>query len=291
MSGQRSHAVAPSGPAGLALSAISPDVPDVWADIDDNDIGQENRYAHQLWGQIECSSSVPDSDSSNKDQRMSLLKGVLVHPQSNSNSSQLDVSTPSGTSKEMVGARLQALEVQAMVGARLQAFNSERKSIREASDEKDAHRAVSVPVFYQVRDAHAGLDDLGIVTGGYDDDEGIGAVQHSAYKIPSAEQSSLHAAGQCSPCRFLFSKKGCQIGSECKYCHMPHEKPTKSRPSRDKRARCKKFADALDADPDTRVYTAEQLSAMGTYLQKIVDSKCRRGNTTAVKDKSTKVSL
>jgi len=211
MSGQRSHAVAPSGPAGLALSAISPDVPDVWADIDDNDMRQENRYAHQLWGQIECSSSVPDSDSSNK----------------------------------------------ALAGG----------------------------------GAHAGLEDLGIVTGGYDDDEGIGAVQHSAYKIPTAEQSSFHAAGQCSPCRFLFSKKGCQIGSECKYCHMPHEKPTKSRPSRDKRARCKKFADALDADPDMRVYTAEHLSAMGTYLQKIVDSKCRRGNTTAVKDKSTKASL
>lgn len=33
----------------------------------------------------------------------------------------------------------------------------------------------------------------------------------------------MHAAGTCQPCNF-FAKGKCESGSDCKFCHLTHEK-------------------------------------------------------------------
>jgi len=40
--------------------------------------------------------------------------------------------------------------------------------------------------------------------------------------------SRLHNAGQCIPCRFFRSKRGCKDGARCNLCHEPHPELTGS---------------------------------------------------------------
>eukprot|EP00928_Gymnodinium_smaydae_P014734 TRINITY_DN1541_c1_g1_i1.p1 TRINITY_DN1541_c1_g1~~TRINITY_DN1541_c1_g1_i1.p1 ORF type:complete len:463 (+),score=46.15 TRINITY_DN1541_c1_g1_i1:3-1391(+) len=40
--------------------------------------------------------------------------------------------------------------------------------------------------------------------------------------------SALHREGTCVPCKFSFSKRGCNIGLGCNFCHYPHEGVTRN---------------------------------------------------------------
>eukprot|EP00928_Gymnodinium_smaydae_P050506 TRINITY_DN3406_c1_g1_i1.p2 TRINITY_DN3406_c1_g1~~TRINITY_DN3406_c1_g1_i1.p2 ORF type:complete len:170 (+),score=13.97 TRINITY_DN3406_c1_g1_i1:181-690(+) len=40
--------------------------------------------------------------------------------------------------------------------------------------------------------------------------------------------SALHGVGTCIPCKFSLSKRGCNIGLGCNFCHYPHEGVTKN---------------------------------------------------------------
>eukprot|EP00928_Gymnodinium_smaydae_P014113 TRINITY_DN15111_c0_g1_i1.p1 TRINITY_DN15111_c0_g1~~TRINITY_DN15111_c0_g1_i1.p1 ORF type:complete len:186 (-),score=25.44 TRINITY_DN15111_c0_g1_i1:230-787(-) len=35
--------------------------------------------------------------------------------------------------------------------------------------------------------------------------------------------SALHRVGTCVPCKFSLTKRGCNIGLGCNFCHHPHE--------------------------------------------------------------------
>eukprot|EP00929_Paragymnodinium_shiwhaense_P021096 TRINITY_DN1384_c0_g2_i1.p1 TRINITY_DN1384_c0_g2~~TRINITY_DN1384_c0_g2_i1.p1 ORF type:complete len:440 (-),score=132.36 TRINITY_DN1384_c0_g2_i1:179-1498(-) len=47
--------------------------------------------------------------------------------------------------------------------------------------------------------------------------------------------AALHASGNCRPCNF-FGKGRCQNGTECEFCHMPHQKRKPTRQEKRERA-------------------------------------------------------
>mmetsp|Transcript_74487 Transcript_74487/g.205529 ORF Transcript_74487/g.205529 Transcript_74487/m.205529 type:complete len:304 (-) Transcript_74487:185-1096(-) len=60
--------------------------------------------------------------------------------------------------------------------------------------------------------------------------------------------SELHSAGECRPCFFVVSKKGCQFGSSCAFCHKEHPKKRKQRPPKHVRMEVKNLAWATFKD-------------------------------------------
>ncbi|CAK9061081.1 Dynein regulatory complex subunit 2 (Coiled-coil domain-containing protein 65 homolog) (Flagellar-associated protein 250) [Durusdinium trenchii] len=54
---------------------------------------------------------------------------------------------------------------------------------------------------------------------------------------PAAEVSQEHMDGECEPCVFFTSKRGCATGSLCAYCHLEH--PVRSAPRPRKQTRDK----------------------------------------------------
>lgn len=88
--------------------------------------------------------------------------------------------------------------------------------------------------------------------------------------------ATLHAAGQCKPCRFYASKSGCKTGSSCAYCHLPHKK----RPSLAKREQCKamvqrQLQDCAWKGPEEMEATIQSLSKKGMYTRSVVRGKVR----------------
>lgn len=76
----------------------------------------------------------------------------------------------------------------------------------------------------------------------------------------------LHQKGQCRPCNYSSSGRGCRNGEACNFCHLAHRK---SRPCKAKRSYCRRVASQLDAsaagDPDQ--YTG--------YMRIVMLSKAR----------------
>jgi len=52
--------------------------------------------------------------------------------------------------------------------------------------------------------------------------------------------SVRHNDGKCRPCHYIQTKDSCLNGKDCEFCHLPHKK-LRLRPSKNKRAKCKKF--------------------------------------------------
>jgi len=73
---------------------------------------------------------------------------------------------------------------------------------------------------------------------------------------PTSMGSALHAEGQCKPCAFHPTSSGCAMGSDCRFCHLPHKSSGKIRlrPCKGKRMRTKRMFDRLTTqiteDPD-----------------------------------------
>merc|ERR1712039_45041 len=108
------------------------------------------------------------------------------------------------------------------------------------------------------------------------------AEEDSARLVELAEfepgsKAALHASGNCKPCRFVQAGRDtiCRSGEDCRFCHFPHAQ----RPSKLKRARCKKRADAIDDNKgasDQRGDTLDRLATQGEYMKMVVAGKQRR---------------
>lgn len=94
--------------------------------------------------------------------------------------------------------------------------------------------------------------------------------------------AELHAAGNCRPCLYYNSKKGCMNGGECRFCHLAHR--TKARPCKSKRTECKQIADMLHSvfgeESEEFRQAANQLSAESPYMRTIL-GKTRLGGPPA----------
>lgn len=93
-----------------------------------------------------------------------------------------------------------------------------------------------------------------------------------------AAMVDLHNAGECRPCLYYNSKRGCINGDTCRFCHLAHGK--KTRPCKSKRTECKQIADMLhtvfgEESVEFR-QAATRLSAESTYMRTIL-GKTRPG--------------
>lgn len=58
---------------------------------------------------------------------------------------------------------------------------------------------------------------------------GAGALAGTGEGIEGRSKGShLHATGECTPCKFFRSRRGCRLAEECKLCHFPHAEMTGS---------------------------------------------------------------
>eukprot|EP00747_Dinoflagellata_sp_TGD_P150442 gnl/TRDRNA2_/TRDRNA2_177112_c2_seq10.p1 gnl/TRDRNA2_/TRDRNA2_177112_c2~~gnl/TRDRNA2_/TRDRNA2_177112_c2_seq10.p1 ORF type:complete len:104 (-),score=13.71 gnl/TRDRNA2_/TRDRNA2_177112_c2_seq10:37-348(-) len=49
-------------------------------------------------------------------------------------------------------------------------------------------------------------------------------------------QQQQHEAGTCKPCIFVLSTQGCNLASNCRFCHQPHssrQRPIRFRKNKD----------------------------------------------------------
>jgi len=102
----------------------------------------------------------------------------------------------------------------------------------------------------------------------------------SSHADIQAEQIRLHEIAQCTPCHYLTTRMFCRKGKSCSFCHEPHQKQTKPRPRKAKRAHCKKVADALDRMGWEGIIEgfeqhAETLIKQGSYMSMVVRSKLK----------------
>jgi len=64
--------------------------------------------------------------------------------------------------------------------------------------------------------AEACLSSTSTTVGSSDDEE----VSGSEPVLGSSLGSALHASGKCSPCAWFWKPNGCQLGSNCNFCHL-----------------------------------------------------------------------
>jgi len=88
--------------------------------------------------------------------------------------------------------------------------------------------------------------------------------------------AARHSTGQCRPCRFARALAGCVNGRDCSFCHLDHTKG-RSRPSKSKRLKCKKFLRYLeslsDKDPERFKEALGKVTTQSSYLQGMLSKK------------------
>jgi len=103
--------------------------------------------------------------------------------------------------------------------------------------------------------------------------------------------TSLHALGECTPCRFVNTKAGCRSGSECTYCHLSHRQRIRARPCKTKRAECRQKIALVDTifvgDEAKRDTAIQNLYNEGSYMRTLICSTRLRQNLVAFPGSST----
>mmetsp|Transcript_129947 Transcript_129947/g.259225 ORF Transcript_129947/g.259225 Transcript_129947/m.259225 type:complete len:227 (-) Transcript_129947:300-980(-) len=149
-------------------------------------------------------------------------------------------------------------------------INSSMDSVAQSVDEEDV-------------EGHMSMAGLGFSGEG----SGLSALALSdatAAQSTTPSGSALHAEGGCSPCHFFSTRKGCRAGTTCKFCHMPHDIPPRTRPCKERRAKAKRLADAMLRQPSevcTSTITEQSLASASdepknpSYLQQVIRSKLK----------------
>mmetsp|Transcript_59147 Transcript_59147/g.114122 ORF Transcript_59147/g.114122 Transcript_59147/m.114122 type:complete len:492 (-) Transcript_59147:134-1609(-) len=83
-------------------------------------------------------------------------------------------------------------------------------------------------------------------------------------ELPS-RGADKHAQGDCTPCYFFSTSRGCQWGSGCGFCHCEHVKENKQRPSKLRRERTRKLVDSLVVDSNSG-QAVEALTSQSQYM-------------------------
>lgn len=103
--------------------------------------------------------------------------------------------------------------------------------------------------------------------------------------------TSLHASGECTPCRFVNTKAGCRSGSDCTYCHLSHRQRIRARPCKAKRAECRQKIALVDTifvgDEAKRDTAIQNLYNEGSYMRTLICSTRLRQNLVAFPGSST----
>ncbi|CAK0871901.1 unnamed protein product [Prorocentrum cordatum] len=93
--------------------------------------------------------------------------------------------------------------------------------------------------------------------------------QEELAKLESSRGAATHATGNCKPCIYHNASSGCARGVSCKFCHEPHERKQRARPSKATRLQCKKLAEnfgTAKGQPDTEANPGPLALVSDTYL-------------------------
>ncbi|CAK0867611.1 unnamed protein product [Prorocentrum cordatum] len=98
--------------------------------------------------------------------------------------------------------------------------------------------------------------------------------------MKASKGSAQHFAGICRPCLYMNTQVGCRNGVDCNFCHVPHKRKRRARPSKATRMQCKQLVAMLDSaygDDDSQVVqAAETLAADSAYMRSILAAKGRQ---------------
>ena len=81
--------------------------------------------------------------------------------------------------------------------------------------------------------------------------------------------SELHGTGMCRPCRFMVLGRSCRANAYCRFCHIPHDSTqSQQRPSKTRRARCKKRVGEIDSNMEAGDLhaVADRLASQGMEM-------------------------
>jgi len=102
------------------------------------------------------------------------------------------------------------------------------------------------------------------------------ATRPQTQSVTSPTTTELHASGQCRPCMWMNSSVGCSNGSSCHFCHMPHRKKNRPRPSKAHRAQCKQMVNMLQTlfTPESEQFQelSHLLAAKSGYMRSLIGS-------------------
>lgn len=94
-------------------------------------------------------------------------------------------------------------------------------------------------------------------------------------RLSDEAKQLLHANGECKPCLYLDTKTGCMNGDDCSFCHFPHARKHRPRPSKAKRNQCKQLIDILQTsfEPGTNEYATVQnhLASQSSYMRALLN--------------------
>lgn len=101
--------------------------------------------------------------------------------------------------------------------------------------------------------------------------------------VQPSKGSAQHYAGTCRPCLYMNTQVGCRNGADCNFCHVPHKRKRRARPSKATRMQCKQLVAMLDSvygEDDAQVtQAAENLAADSAYMRSILAAKGRQSSS------------
>lgn len=127
-------------------------------------------------------------------------------------------------------------------------------SERSSNDARN-DRAMLLPVQMAAGDqGAASMDETTSNSGsGFDESSAESSGQNVSGQmgIPSVG-SARHDQGACKPCLFVHTEVGCQNGTLCEFCHLPHKRKSKPRPCKGKRDRYRRLLMRMEADANAQ---------------------------------------
>eukprot|EP00747_Dinoflagellata_sp_TGD_P181080 gnl/TRDRNA2_/TRDRNA2_34550_c0_seq1.p1 gnl/TRDRNA2_/TRDRNA2_34550_c0~~gnl/TRDRNA2_/TRDRNA2_34550_c0_seq1.p1 ORF type:complete len:270 (+),score=30.88 gnl/TRDRNA2_/TRDRNA2_34550_c0_seq1:83-892(+) len=165
------------------------------------------------------------------------------------------------------------------IWGKVDAFSGTSRSDSSSSYREEARVDMEGIDFSSESTSRSFSDSVVIPQDDYDQQGQMSQDQDQAAREPvSADQAAeLHASGKCMPCHYINSKRGCERGANCTFCHLEHVKP--KRPCKSNRNKCRRVASALDNLGDEELpEVTESLLAHGSYMRMIVKRKLNARN-------------
>lgn len=133
-----------------------------------------------------------------------------------------------------------------------------------------ASRSFTTGDWSPVTDAgQTGTSHASSSTGGFPEDQDF-----SVHSWPLARRSyTEHEINTCKPCKFYVTQQGCAKGPKCEFCHLPHPRKKRARPSKHARDQCREMLRMVERaftdDTDTKNMMMAEISKENEYFRRL----------------------
>lgn len=119
---------------------------------------------------------------------------------------------------------------------------------------------------------------------GFPEDEDIAVISW-----PLVHRSRTdHEANNCKPCKFHISHHGCAKGPSCEFCHLPHPKKKRARPSKHARDQCREMLKMVETafsdDPNMKTMMMAEISKENEYFRRLAKWESEPPRTRCLED-------